>query len=219
MSHEISQQLYAGLAPWLTLSLLMLGRNPFLSRVRIIAALLLALIMLGIPVPSTGWNGFAWVRVLEPNPSFTLTALLGIALWERISRKRIFRPEDWNAAWIFGTASALLLYPMSLGLTSLDPYGWGWGPRIPILVAVASAMLILRGSRFGILLLLPFAGFLTGLQESTNFWDAVIDPFYAIFSILAVFATTASRSAKSVALASSEGIVNGQSKESPIKPQ
>jgi hypothetical protein len=46
-------------------------------------------------------------------------------------------------------------------------------------------MLILRGSRFGIVLLLPFAGFLIGLQESTNFWDAVIDPFYAIFSILA----------------------------------
>jgi hypothetical protein len=185
MSRELSQQLCAGLAPWLALWLLLLGRNPFLSRVRIIAALLLALILPGIPVPLTGWNGFAWVRVLEPNPSFTLTALLGIALWGRISGKRLFRPEDWKAAWIFGTASALLLYPMGLGLTSLDPYSWGWGPRIPILVAVTVAMLILRGSRFGIVLLLPFAGFLIGLQESTNFWDAVIDPFYAIFSILA----------------------------------
>jgi hypothetical protein len=185
MSCELSQQLYAGLAPWLALWLLLLGRNPFLSRVRIIAALLLALILPGIPVPLTGWNGFAWVRVLEPNPSFTLTALLGIALWGRISGKRLFRPEDWKAAWIFGTASALLLYPMGLGLTSLDPYSWGWGPRIPILVAVTVAMLILRGSRFGIVLLLPFAGFLIGLQESTNFWDALIDPFYAIFSILA----------------------------------
>jgi hypothetical protein len=76
--------------------------------------------------------------------------------------------------------------------------------------AVAAAMLILRGSRFGILLLLPFAGFLIGLQESTNFWDAVIDPFFAIFSILAVIATTALRSVKSVALTSPEGIVVGQ---------
>ena len=210
MSRELSQQLYAGLAPWLALSLLLLGRNPFLSRVRIIAALLLALILPGIPVPLTGWNGFAWVRVLEPNPSFTLTALLGIALWGRISGKRLFRPEDWKTAWIFGAASALLLYPMGLGLTSLDPYSWGWWPRIPILVALAAAMLILRGSRFGILLLLPFAGFLIGLQESTNFWDAVIDPFYAIFSILALIAATASRRTKSVALTSREGIVVGQ---------
>ncbi len=210
MSRELSQQLYAGLAPWLVLALILMGRNPYLSRVRIIAALLLALILLSIPVPLTGWNGFAWFRVLEPNPSFTLTALLGIALWERISRKRLFRPADWNVAWIFGTASALLLYPMGLGLTSLDPYSWGWWPRIPILVAVAAAMLILRGSRFGILLLLPFAGFLTGLQESTNFWDAVIDPFYAIFSILAVIVTIALRGVKSVALTSPEGIVDGQ---------
>lgn len=209
MSRELLQQLYAGLAPWLALALLLLGRNPYLSRARIIGSLLLALILLSIPVPLTGWNGFAWVRVLEPNPSFTLTALLGIALWERISRKRLFRPADWKAAWIFGTASALLLYPMALGLTSLDPYGWGWGPRIPILVAVAAAMLTLRGSRFGILLLLPFAGFLTGLQESTNFWDAVIDPFYAIFSILAVIVTIALRGVKSVALTSPEGIVDG----------
>jgi hypothetical protein len=80
MSRELLQQLYAGLAPWLALSLLLIGRNPYLSRVRIIAALLLALILLGIPVPLTGWNGFAWVRVLEPNPCFTLTALLGIAV-------------------------------------------------------------------------------------------------------------------------------------------
>lgn len=213
MSRELSQQLYAGLAPWLALSLLLLGRNPFLSRVRIIAALLLALILLGIPVPLTGWNGFAWVRVLEPNPSFMLTALLGIALWARISGKRLFRPEDWKTAWIFGTSSALLLYPMGLGLTSLDPYSWGWWPRIPILVALAAAMLIGRGNRFGILLLLPFAGFLIGLQESTNFWDAVIDPFYAIFSILALIAATASRSTKSVALTSREGIVDGRRTE------
>lgn len=213
MSRELSQQLYAGLAPWLALSLLLLGRNPFLSRVRIIAALLLALILPGIAVPLTGWNGFAWVRVLEPNPSFTLTALLGIALWERISRKRLFRPEDWKTAWIFGTSSALLLYPMGLGLTSLDPYSWGWWPRIPILVALAAAILILRGNRFGILLLLPFAGFLIGLQESTNFWDAVIDPFYAIFSILALIAATASRRTKSVALTSREGIVGGRRTE------
>jgi len=183
MSRDLLHQLCAGIAPWAALSLLLLGRNPYLSRLRITVSLLLAFFLLRIPV--VGWNGFAWVRVLEPNPSFTLTALLGIALWGRISGKRLFRPEDWKAAWIFGTASALLLYPMGLGLTSLDPYSWGWGPRIPILVAVTVAMLILRGSRFGIVLLLPFAGFLIGLQESTNFWDAVIDPFYAIFSILA----------------------------------
>ena len=183
MSRDLLHQLCAGIAPWAALSLLLLGRNPYLSRLRITVSLLLAFFLLRIPV--VGWNGFAWVRVLEPNPSFTLSALLGIALWERISGKETFRPEDWKVAWIFGAVVALLLYPMGLGLTSHDPYGWGWSPRIPILNAVAAVILLLWGNRFGIVLLLPFVGFLLHLQESTNFWDALIDPFYAIFSILA----------------------------------
>jgi hypothetical protein len=211
MTRELLHQINAGVAPWTALSLLLLGRNPHLSRVRIIGSLLLAFVLLCLPIG--GWHLFAWVRVLEPNPSVVLTTLLGIALWERITRRNLFRPVDWNTAWIFGTASALLLYPMGLGLTSLDSYSWGWWPRIPILVALAAAILILRGNRYGILLLLPFAGFLIGLQESTNFWDAVIDPFYAIFSILALIAATASRRTKFVALTSREGIVVGRRTE------
>jgi len=189
MSTEIIHQLYAALAPWLALALILLGRNPRLSRQRIIGSLLLAFFALRIQVEIWGvnyWHLFAWVRVLEPNPSFTLTALLAIALFQRISRKELFRATDWNAAWLVGAGLALLLYPMGLGLTSVDPYSWGWGPALPIVIAVVAALLLLRGNRFGIVLLSPFIGSLLHLQGSTNFWDAVIDPFYAIFALLAV---------------------------------
>lgn len=184
MTRELLQHLYAGLAPWMALSLLMLGRNPHLSRTRIAGSLLLAFFLLRIPVD--GWHGFAWIRMLEPNPSFTLTVLLGIALSQRVSLQKTFRPADWNAAWIVGAAASLALYPMGLGLTAHDAYTWGWGPRIPILTAAVAALLLLRGNRFGVILLLPFVGFLLHLQESTNFWDAVIDPFYGGVSLLLV---------------------------------
>lgn len=184
MSAGIIHDLYAALAPWLALALILLGRNPHLSRTRIVGALLLAFFLLRIPV--CGWHLFAWVRVLEPNPSFTTTVLLVIALFQRISRKELFRAADWTTAWVVGALLAFLLYPMALGLTPVDPYGWGWGTAMPILMAVLAIVLLLRGNRFGIVLLLPFAGFLAGIQESRNFWDAVIDPFYAIFSLLAV---------------------------------
>lgn len=184
MSTEFIHDLYAALAPWLFLALILLGRNPHLSRMRIVGSLLLAFFLFRISVD--GWHLFAWVRVLEPNPSFTLTALLAIALFQRISRKELFRTVDWNATWLAGAGLALLLYPMALGLTSVDSYGWGWGQGLPILIAVVTVLLLLRGNRFGIILLLPFVGSLLHLQESRNFWDAVIDPFYAIFSLLAV---------------------------------
>jgi hypothetical protein len=84
---------------------------------------------------------------------------------------------------------------MGLGLTSVDPYSWGWGPALPIAIAVVAALLLLRGNRFGIVLLFPFIGSLLHLQESTNFWDAVIDPFYAIFALLAAIKLVAFRKA------------------------
>ena len=92
---------------------------------------------------------------------------------------------------------ALLLYPMGLGLTSIDPYGWGWGPVLPIVMAVVAALLILMGNRFGIVLLFPFLGSLLHLQESTNFWDAVIDPFYGGVALVTTLVTLFPRRKKS----------------------
>lgn len=182
MSDGIIHDLHAAIAPWLALSLILLGRNPHLSRTRIAGSLLLAFFLLRIPV--AGWSGFSWCRTLEMNPSFTLTALLAVALWGRVTRGKLLRPTDWKAAWMVGAGLALLLYPMGLGLTSLDPYGWGWGRELPILITVLASLLLIRGNRFGIVLLLPLAGFLAGLQESTNFWDALIDPFYGGASLV-----------------------------------
>jgi len=188
MSSHLIHQLYAGIAPWAALSLLLLGRNPYLSRQRIIGSLLLAFFALRIQVEIGGvnyWSLFAWCRTLEMNPSFTLTGLLAIALWQRLSGSKIFRSEDWRVTWIFGAVASLALYPMGLGLTSIDPYAWGWERSLPVAVAFVAALLLLAGNRCGILLLLPLGGFLLHLQESSNFWDALIDPFYGIASLVA----------------------------------
>ena len=185
MSAETLHQFYAAIAPWLALSLLLLGRNPFLSRVRMVGSFLLAFFLLRFPVE--GWSLFAWIRMVEPNPSFTLTGLLGVLLYERISGKKIFRPEDWNASWVVGTLAALLLYPMGLGLTHVDPYAWGWRWAFPYAIAGCATSLLLKGNRFGIILILPPLGSLLHLQESANFWDALIDPFYGGLSLIALF--------------------------------
>ena len=187
MSSPLIHQLYAGIAPWAALSLLLLGRNPYLSRQRIIGSLLLAFFALRIQMEISGvnyWSLFAWCRTLEMNPSFTLTGLLSIALWQRISSRKIFRAEDWSAAWIFGAIAALILYPMGLGLTSIDPYGWGWERSLPMATGLIAGVLLLAGNRFGILLLLSLGGFLLHLQESANLWDALIDPFYGVVSLI-----------------------------------
>jgi len=186
MSEGIIHDLYAGLAPWMALALIFLGRNPHLSRTRITGSLLLAFFLLRIPIE--GWSSFSWIRVLEPNPSFTLTGLLAVALLQRVSGKKIFRSVDWSGAWVFGGVTALVLYPMGLGLTSIDPCAWGWGPGLPLATALCAIIFLLRDNRFGILLILPLLGSLLHLQESSNFWDALIDPCYGALSLMAVVA-------------------------------
>lgn len=187
MTSPLLHQFFAAIAPWAGLSLLFLGRNPFPGlRRRIAAPLLAALVLFAIPL--NGWNAAAWVRVLEPNPSLTLTGVLLVALFTRLTGHALFRREDWRGAVLFEAASALVLYPMGLGLTRIDPYAWGWDRALPLVTGFIALILILRGNRFGVVLLLPFAGRLLGLQESTNFWDALIDPFCGTASLLAAAA-------------------------------
>jgi hypothetical protein len=176
-------QFYAGIAPWAALAVLFIGRNPHPGILRKVAALLLAGVVL-IFIPINGWNAMAWILTLEPNPSFTLTILLLVVLCSRFLEKSSFRRQDWNAAWIFGAVAGLVLYPMGLGLSRIDHYAWGWSPMLPIAVTAAATLILFRGNRFGIVLMLPFVGWLLGLQESTNFWDSLIDPFYGGASLI-----------------------------------
>ncbi len=179
---DLVHALYALLAPWLILSLVLTGRNPRPSLRRMLLSASLGLLILLIPLGK--FPICRWIAVLEPNPSITLTALLAIALIARGGGRRFFRPQDWRAAWISGSIAALILYPMGLGLTSLDPYTWGWGPVIPIATTAPAVMFLLGGNRFGIVLLLCLIGMLFPPMESHNSWDALIDPFYAFLSLI-----------------------------------
>lgn len=198
-SGAIADHLWAGAAPWMALALLLLGRNPCLSRIRIVGSLLLAFFVLRIP--AGGWHLFAWVRLLEPAPSVTGTLLLAVALIQRVTGRRLFRRSDWVAAALFGSLAALTLYPTALGLTRHDAYGlgWGWGcgGLLPLVTTVLVALLLVTGNRFGLVLLAPVALRALHLREGLNFWEAVIDPFYAAVSLLAVFLWIARRVWKS----------------------
>lgn len=179
--------LYAAVAPWLILSLLFIGRNPHPSLPRIVVALFVPLILLLLPVG--GFSVARWIAVLEPNPSITFTILLVIALASRCGASRFFRVQDWRAAWIFGIASTLILYPMGLGLTAMDPYAWGWLPSLPVATAILAAVLLLLKNRFGFVLLTALLGMLFNPMESNNEWDHLIDPMYGTISLIMAMLT------------------------------
>jgi hypothetical protein len=184
MNEGVLHAVYASMAPWLALTLLLIGRSPYPTGIRLLTAPLMAAALLLLPLHH--FPLARWIAVLEANPSIILTALLTIAVVGRTGGPRLFTTQDWRAAWIFGAAASLILYPMGLGLTSLDPYTWGWEPALPLVITAMATVLIIRGNRFGIVLLLGLLGMLLQPMESNNAWDYLLDPIYGIFSLLAV---------------------------------
>ena len=142
----------------------------------------IAIVILVVPVQ--GLTVARWVAGLNANFSVVLTGLLATSVWERVFGRRLLSEGEWRTAWGFGAIGGLALYPMALGLGSFDPYEWGW-PFSPlfIVVAVATAWLLWRQNRFGILLLAAAAAFQLQLLESTNYWDYLLDPIYSLVSI------------------------------------
>jgi len=144
--------------------------------------------ILFLPIIRTeiGWVSLAlWTSSLMRSASLPLIGLLVIVMIDRLFSCQLFLRSEWRTLWIFGMSSSLLLYPAALGLGHIDPYCWGWGNRYFFLgFCFLTLVLLLTKNRFAILLLLALAAYDLQLQESTNLWDYLIDPIYAILAMI-----------------------------------
>jgi uncharacterized membrane protein (GlpM family) len=146
-------------------------------------------------IPFFGHPPRFWLSGLTPNISVPLLALLAASIVRRAGGPAFFRPREWRAAWIFGAAASWALYPsaLGLGLRNFDAYalGWPWLEWLPSLLlfggtALTAGCLVGRGNRFGWVLVAAAVAYLTGLQESRNFWDDLLDPLFGAASLVAV---------------------------------
>lgn len=80
---------------------------------------------------------------------------------------------------------AVLLYPAALGLSYADPYQLGFEPRPMLMVlGLLCAVLIVQRSWLGALaLVLATLAFALRLGASENYWDYLIDPYLALYSL------------------------------------
>ena len=144
-----------------------------------------AIVSVGIlAVPVGGLPVARWLAGIVDHWSVTMVALFGVNVVRLFFGFEIFRRRDWLAAEIFGAAAGVLLYPMALGLGSMDPYGLGWyfGPLF-VAVALVTVILLWNQNRFGLVLTLAMACWLLGVPESRNYWDSLIDPIYFLLSV------------------------------------
>ena len=83
---------------------------------------------------------------------------------------------------------AIVFYPLALGLGMLDPYAWGYGSIGLLICAVVFAILCgLAGWTKGVWILpVAIIAWAAHWHESANLWDYVLDPFLAIWALLAI---------------------------------
>ncbi len=122
--------------------------------------------------------------------------LLAAYVARRWTGRELMDARALRAAWLFGgTAGVVVLTPALSGL--VGPYGLGWGaPGLPALVWVVTATLIVARNRFGLVLGLGVLAFDLRLLESRNLWDYLVDPVFALVSLIALARSAVRRAAR-----------------------
>ena len=84
---------------------------------------------------------------------------------------------------------AIIFYPLALGFGMIDPYAWGYG-SILFLIAVllfALACGLANWSKGVWMIAIAILAWAAHWHESANLWDYLLDPFLAIWALMAVF--------------------------------
>jgi len=114
----------------------------------------------------------------------TLTWLVWSVLARTTGRARTASRHHFQLAVFFG-AMALVLYPATLGMTSLDPYRLGFSP-LPLLAVMWLACLWLWWQKNHLAIILMCAAtfaWLLSVKVSDNYWDYLIDPVLGIYCL------------------------------------
>ncbi len=154
-----------------------------------------------VAVPVGGIPLARWLISLNANFSIPFTALLLIKVWQKATgissvdstekqSKTLFETKSIRFFWFFGAVSGLVLYPMALGAAPWDPYllGWRFSPLFMVMM-VLTLYLIYKKESLGVALAFSILAFNLKLLESANFWDYLIDPFFAITSVAVLIKT------------------------------
>ena len=190
MNHEAIAAWWAAVFPWLVVVLVL---QRALKRTTLAKAGWMSLLVPGVIalavllIPVQGAIVARWIATLISSVSIPFVGLAAVAVWGRAFEKPQLSAREWRTAWIFGAVAGLFLYPMALGIGSMDPYEWGWSfGLLFVVIAVVTAWLIWMQNRFGLLLLLAAVAFQLRLLESTNYWDYLVDPIYCAASVIAL---------------------------------
>jgi hypothetical protein len=144
-------------------------------------ALVLALAVGFLPVG--GLPLAAYPRSVVDDLAITTMIALGAVALLRVRGAPTIGADHRFEIALFFAVLALLLYPATLGLSQIDPYGFGYLPRSMIAAALVAALVFWwRRNYFGAIMLAGATlAFGLDIKASDNYWDYLIDPALALY--------------------------------------
>ena len=84
---------------------------------------------------------------------------------------------------------AIVFYPLALGLGMIDPYAWGYGSILFFIAVLLFAVVcgLANWSKGVWMIAIAILAWAAHWHESANLWDYLLDPFLAIWALMAVF--------------------------------
>ena len=142
--------------------------------------MVLVFVAAALPFP---WGAAGWVQSLTSEFSVT-SALLALAAILHRARGNVLLPESSlrTACWLVAGLS-LVFYPLSLGVSSLDPYALGYGDFrfSTALLLVGMLAWVLRAWAICAVLVCAQLAYAADLLRSDNLWNYLLDPFLVMW--------------------------------------
>lgn len=142
-----------------------------------------AVIVLSIPLWGVSPAGF--VRGMTGDLSISTLVLLALALVRSLSGHALAGESNRHAMIGAIAITAILFYPLALGIGMFDPYRLGYGN--PWFMAALLGLAVWCSLRYSTLLALctalAVAAWSCSWYESPNLWDYLLDPWLAIYAI------------------------------------
>ncbi len=145
-----------------------------------------AILLLSIPLWGVSLAGF--VRSMTGDLSVPTLLLLMLSLVRVSSSRVLFEEQNRTAMLKAMLLIAILFYPFALGISLFDPYRLGYGSLWLLLALLGLA--VWSALRYSTLLALCIATAVAAWSidwyESTNLWDYLLDPWLAIYALIAL---------------------------------
>ena len=121
-----------------------------------------------------------YIRGFPGELSITTLVLIFSASLCALLDKKIFNPRSFFFLMVLVLTVGLFLYPFSLGFTYFDPYALGYGSKVFLAFFFAAALTAwyLNFHFIVIVIVLDVSAYLSGIYESNNLWDYLIDPVF-----------------------------------------